>query len=203
MSNDSTWLIVLVVAVIVIALGMAAVMVSVALPLLSRDAANMQHHERRMKVSNDQVIEALRDVFEDARDETRELRHDVQEVLRELRDVGQRLHDREGAVRSPGPDVERDLARALSSVERAMEVLMRSRPLRRRFWSRRVDEILRELREVREHLGEPEASTPDETQGQAGGAEPRESTAGAEGPADGAESEVTNGETPPPDSETR
>ena len=107
MSNDSTWLIVLVVAVIVVALGLAAVMVSVALPLLSRNAADMQHHERRMKVSNDQVIEALRDVFEDARDETRELRHDVQEVLRELRDVGQRLHDREGAVRSPGSDIER------------------------------------------------------------------------------------------------
>lgn len=193
MSSDSTWLVVLVVAVIGIALGIAAVMVSLALPLLSRNTADMRHHEQRVKTLNDHVIQEIRDAFEDARDENRELRHDVQEVLRELRDVRRSLRGRGRAERSPqSDDVERDLARTLSSVERVMDVLMRSRPLTRRSLSRRVDEILRELREVQERLGEP-AAAPGQTRGPAGGTTPRESPPAAEGPAGGAEP----GESPP------
>ncbi len=204
MSSDSTWLIVLVVAVIVIALGIAAVMVAVALPLLSRNAADMQGHEQRVKASNGHVIQAIREVFEDARDENRELRHDVEEVLRELRDVRRQLRDRERAERSPATDVERDLARALSNVERVMDRLMRSRPLRIRSLSRSVDEMLRELREVRERLGESGSSVPGETPAQPDASEPGESPPEAAGQADEAESEVvTNGETPPQDSEPR
>ena len=99
-----------------------------------------------------------------------------------------------------------------------MDVLRRSRPLRSRSLSGRVDEILRELSEIQERLDG--ASTPGETQGQADGADPGESIAGAEGPAAGAESEesrngaegpaageepevVTDSETPSPDSASR
>ena len=187
MSSDSTWLVVLVVAVIGIALGIAAVMVSLALPLLSRNTADMRHHEQRVKTLNGHVIQAIRDAFEDARDENRELMHDVQEVLHELRDVRRSLRDRERAERSPRSDVERDLARTLSSVERVMDVLMRSHPLTRRSLSRRVDEILHELREVQERLGEP-AAAPGQTRGPAGGTTPRESPPAAEGGPGGAES---------------
>ena len=89
MSNDSTWLVALIVAVVVIGLGIAAVIVAVTLPLLSRNAADMRNHEERVKASNDRFIQELRNVFEDAWDENRELRHDVQDVLSELRRVRQ------------------------------------------------------------------------------------------------------------------
>ena len=191
MTNDSTWLVALIVAVVVIGLGIAAVIVAVALPLLSRNAAaDMRNHEERVKASNDRFIQELRNVFEDARDENRELRHDVQDVLSELRRVRQglqRLHDRKGTGQGSGTDVEQDIKRALLNVERTMEVLRRSRPLRSRSLSGRVDEILRELSEIQERLDG--ASTPSETQGQAAGAEPVESTAGTDEPAAVAESE--------------
>ena len=194
MSNDSTWIIVVTVAVIVAVVSITAILVAVALPQLSRIAADMRHHEARVHASNNDVLLELQRLFDGMLDDYRERTHDVDELVQELRRIERRLHARGGSGRGPVPDVERDLARALSNVGRAVDALSHFRPVSTRYVARRLDEVLHELRTIRERLEALEASTPGEpaqdsretpepsitgeTQGQAGGEEAGASTPG-------------------------
>jgi hypothetical protein len=81
MSNDSTWIIVVTVAVIVAVVSITAIMVAVALPQLSRIAADMRHHEARMHASNNDVVLELQRLFDGMLDDYRERAHDMDELV--------------------------------------------------------------------------------------------------------------------------
>lgn len=137
-----------------IAVGVAAVLVSVTVLQLSRIAADMQNHEYRTNASNSGVIVELQRLVDGMRDDYRERMHGVEEVLRELRAVRQRLNDGD----EPNASRTRDLEQALSNVEHALTVLMLYRPVRTSDVTQRLKEIRDELRAIKACLEGTEES---------------------------------------------
>ena len=166
MPNDIKWMIgVIAAAVILTGVGVAAIMVSVAMPQLSHMAAHMRSQEARIDASNNKVILELEWLFEGMRDEYRERMHGVEDVLLELRTIRHRLEVSQEAGAARMGDVER----ALSNVDRALSALVHSRPVRPRDVVQRLEEVRNELRAIRQRLegpGGPGASTADQMNGQ-------------------------------------
>ena len=166
-SKDAKWMIRMVVAAVAAGIGAAVVVVAVAMPLSSRLATEVRHHEERVRAFNNDVLLELRLLFDGMRDDYRERMHGVEDIERELRAIRQRLESRERS----DDRLDRDLARALLNVKRLVDALSSPHP---RFWnSRYVAELLAEvrdeLRKIQAHRVESGASTTDETQGQEGG----------------------------------
>ena len=144
LSSDVKWMTGVIVAAI-IAIGVAAGLVSVTVLQLNRIATDMQNQEHRTASSNVEVIQEFQRLVESMRDEYRDGLYGVTEVLHELHAIRQRLNvgTESNAAR------ERDLERTLSKVDDALAVLMLFRPVRT---TGVTQQILNELKAIREHL---------------------------------------------------
>jgi hypothetical protein len=139
-----------------VAIGIAAVAVSVTVIQFSRIAADMRSHEHRTNASNSEVIQQFQRLVDGMRDDYRDRMHGVEEVLRELATVRQRLES------SDAPDVSRsrDIERVLSNVESALTVLMLSRPVTTSDVAQLLEDIRDELQELGNDLDGTESRSP-------------------------------------------
>ena len=154
LSDDVKWIIGVTI-VAVIAIGIAAVVVSVPALQFSGIAADMRSHEDRVTALNSEVIQEIRRLVEVMRDDDRELMYGVEELLRELRQIRQNPAggDESAATRDD------DLERALSSIEQNLTAWMLFRPVRTGYVTQRLDDVLKELQAIKERL---EADQPPE-----------------------------------------
>lgn len=152
LSPDVKWMVGVVVAAI-IAIGTAAVAVSMTVFQFSRTAVDMRNHEHRTNASNSDVILALEGLIDGLRDDYRNRMRGVEDVLHELRAVRQLLNDAD----DHNVHAKRDLERALSNVEQALTALILFRPVRTSDVTARLEEIRGELQAIRRDLeGGPE-----------------------------------------------
>ena len=177
LSSDVKWMVGAIAAAI-IAIGIAAVAVSVTMLQLSRTAADMRHHEHRTNASNSEVILALQMFVDGMRDDYRDRMHGVEDVLRELQQIRQRLPDEDED--EDGETRRRELERASSRIERALTGLMLFRPVRNGDVTQRLEEIRNELKAIRKHLGRK-----DESEDEGGDGSEDEGGDGSEGAAEG------------------
>ena len=159
LSSDVKWMMIGAIAAAIIAIGIAAVAVSVTMLPFSRPAADMRHHEHRTNASNSKVILALQMLVDGMRDDYRDRMHGVEDVLRELQQIRQRLQDKDEDENRETR--RRELERASSRIEQALTGLMLFRPVRNSDVTQRVEEIRNELKAIRKHLGRKDESEDD------------------------------------------
>ena len=160
MSRDAKWLVRMIVATI-IAVGVAAVAVSVTVLQFNRIATDMRNHEHRTNASNTQTILALQTLVHGMRDDYRDGMQVVVDVLHELQAIKRRLNDGDECRDESNTALRRDLKRALSNVEHALTVSLLFRPVRTSDLTRRLDEIQDELKALTRHLDRTEESDDD------------------------------------------